>query len=753
MSITLNGSNQYLRSTSPSGWALPLTICAWFKASNASAYNPVADVDNTGTAYNILTHFGNSSQELAARSQSGGTAYNAVSSSTMTDNNWHHGAAVFVSSSSRKVYLDGGSLGTNTNAVDGGTSYVSVGRLSTLSLYFGGKISHVAIWGAELSAGDIALLAAGMPASSVQPGSLLGFWPLYEDALDDAGSNDLTAYNSPSFDTGDEPPLSGGTQVDLDFTMTGTGLFPVVLKSTVASQQIILPQAIEVPFIEHLLFKTTVLRSVDGAEQRVPLRKVPRRSIEARVIDRLQLMDSILHSKTGSELSVPRWYEPAYTTAAASLGDDTVYVNTTALSEFVEGEYALVSQSSFVYDVLEIETVNSDNIVFANLLTHDFRAGVQVVPISRAYVDGPVQAVKRMGEGTFDMKLLEMPVDNDLGLTPYAPHELTIDDANYSDSGEARETVRIETYQIDAQVGTFEISAIRSTSDKGYTLGFRTHTRQELWDLRELLYKLQGKAISFYLVTSNPDLILADDLTMSQTVMDVVNCGFASYVAEERQIRVVLKSGATITKTVTSWSLTSNTVERLTVNSAWSADVAMADVDRIEFIDLVRLDTDDIAIKHFSATGDATCDVPVVRCTDATEWVFPDGFVDGATSWDDETNVYDGDSDTAATSTVAATSWSQLLELTFSRSVLTTKVRINAGLDGPSGIDECKIELYYDGGWQSFYSNDTYPDNAWFEIDLDEEKEVSSARVSFYNADSSSQDAYLYGFQLRGILL
>lgn len=578
--------------------------------------------------------------------------------------------------------------------------------------------------------------------------------PLYPGGTYNYSTNNGSTWTI--FSTADfmfETYEAGGAEVELDFVLVGTGTFTTTLESTETTDVVAVPQAVETPVVEHLQFKTSILRGIDGSEQRIPLRKVPRRVLEMRIIDRLQLMDSILFSQAGAELSVPRWYEPAYLSAAASIGSSTIDVNTTALSEFVAGEYLMVSLSSYVFDVVEIDTVNPTDIVLANVLTHSYPVGAQVVPVSRAYVEGPVQVTKRMGEGKFDAKLVEFPIDNDLGLTPYAPHELTIDDVNYSDSGQARQSIRVQAYRTDGNYGLFEVVALRDGSDKGFTLGFRTHSRQELWDLRELIYKLQGRAVSFYLTTSDQDLTLADDLTISQTLMDVENCGYSSYVNEEHTIRVVMKDGSTLTRTITSWSVLSDTVERLVVNSAWPASVDKKDVDRIEFIELVRLDTDDVTIRHFSAIGDASCDVPVVRCVDATEWVFPDGFVDGATSWDDETNVYDGNSDTAATTTVAATSWSQLLELTFSRNVLATKVRINAGLDGPSGIDECKVELYYDDGWQSFYSNDTYPDNAWFEIDLDEEKEVSSARVSFYNADSGNQDAYLYGFQLRGILL
>ena len=90
-----------------------------------------------------------------------------------------------------------------------GFSPLSVGNASGSP--FEGKIAHVAIWSTELSDAEIASLAGGTNPLDIQVSSLEAYWDLETDGSSVLDSNDMTAYNSPTYDAADNPTVNAAT--------------------------------------------------------------------------------------------------------------------------------------------------------------------------------------------------------------------------------------------------------------------------------------------------------------------------------------------------------------------------------------------------------------------------------------------------------------------------------------------------------------------------------------------------------------
>jgi hypothetical protein len=403
------------------------------------------------------------------------------------------------------------------------------------------------------------------------------------------------------------------TIVYVDFTIDGTGTMAMVPFTTEPVDTYSVVFRPETPLIEHLNFLTTINRSIGGIEERIACRKVPRKVFEHRIAEGRQHLESLFFTRTARGLALPHWHEPAYLSSVATAGDDHVHVGTTALSEFRAGGYALLWRSTTKYDTVLIASVTTTEITFDadNALIHSYPVGAQVLPLEPTYVQD-ITIDRQCDSSIYDIKFEMVPQDNDLGLNPYTDGELVLSEVNYCD-GNLRESIAQEIYTVDSPSGSFEKTTIRDNSDRGMMLGFRTHNRTDLWALRELLYRLQGRKTSFYLVTFAKDLVPVAALTSGQTHLDIEYCGYACHVGVEREIRVVLHDGTTYSRSITAWQIVSSTKERLTVGVVWSATVQVADIDRIEYVDLVRLDTDDVVIEHQNALGWARCEVPVIR--------------------------------------------------------------------------------------------------------------------------------------------
>lgn len=208
-------SSQYLHVLSSPVSTHPLTVAAWFNPANVTSAFGLVMVCTTGTTAHRV--------ELRAVGTAGGDPIRLVvaaagaeafltTSTGYTANTWHHACAVLVNATDRSVFLDGGGKGTSSDLRNiSGMNRVEVGRRhSSTSEYMEGRIAEVAIWNVALSDAEVLLLAQRHHPLRMQPGALVGYWPLRGAASEEpdfaGGVRNLTLNNGPV--AGDHVPLA-----------------------------------------------------------------------------------------------------------------------------------------------------------------------------------------------------------------------------------------------------------------------------------------------------------------------------------------------------------------------------------------------------------------------------------------------------------------------------------------------------------------------------------------------------------------
>jgi hypothetical protein len=184
MSRSFNGTSNYLEYAGAVRTALPITISAWVYKNNTTDLDVAVAITTSSTANRCGLAFTNSAKALTFCTNTSGTGGNIASTTSYSANTWNHGAAVLASTNSRSVYLNGGGSATSTvnvsstvsafNTTNIGTAYYNSSR----QFQFGGRIAEVGIWGAALTAAEIASLAKGVSPLSIRPESLIAYWPL-----------------------------------------------------------------------------------------------------------------------------------------------------------------------------------------------------------------------------------------------------------------------------------------------------------------------------------------------------------------------------------------------------------------------------------------------------------------------------------------------------------------------------------------------------------------------------------------------
>jgi len=398
----------------------------------------------------------------------------------------------------------------------------------------------------------------------------------------------------------------------------------------------LLPYRPEAPLNETLRFLTDILVHADGSEQRVCLRTGPRTEYNCEFLiedgsDR-DIFENYLYGNEAGTWSIPAWPEWCTLTSAATSGASTVAVDH-SLADFRAGSQAIIYQDEANYEVLNAITLGSGTIGFSGVLANSWPAGTDVYPLRDAQIVGPASVRRYPSNATtygIHFAALDASVDLYTGTLPAGStltfatlgfgtdtNVLVLSDPNAMDA-QTNESYTMQSFGLDGHTGKFSQVTFWAQAQKGSQKGFVIHNRSDLWAVRVLLHRLKGRQESFFLPSFAKDLVPTAGVTSGGNTLTVVNCGFTTYAAGKtrKYIRLEKTDGTHLDNQIASSSITSPTVETVTLSNNWPATVALADIARITIYERVRLSADDVVLKHASLNGEATISFGVVGVFD-----------------------------------------------------------------------------------------------------------------------------------------
>lgn len=195
MARQITSADYFEVDTAPASTNAPMTVNALFNAPSASAGPIWVAVDKN--VDNKLFGLDLTSGNVRIFSREG-TFFSALSSAGYTNDKWEMATGVWVSSTDRRVFLNGGNKGTDTNSVtQTGIDRTSIGRFGDSSPSQAGMdfdLAEIAIWNIALSDAEVALLYDAGPlaysAFFVRPEALVHYWRFLENSIT-AGITDI----------------------------------------------------------------------------------------------------------------------------------------------------------------------------------------------------------------------------------------------------------------------------------------------------------------------------------------------------------------------------------------------------------------------------------------------------------------------------------------------------------------------------------------------------------------------------------
>ena len=412
------------------------------------------------------------------------------------------------------------------------------------------------------------------------------------------------------------PPLLEGT-LTFEFD-TETLALPVT-----GTRVVMFPYLPESPLIEMLEFRTTVLTSINGKEQRICERKNPRQSFEMTILlEDVRLrrqLQSLLFGWQPGVFGVPVWFEARPLAVNATAGDTVIQVDT-LYGDFRDGSLAIIWSDEVTFDALEVASHTDTSITFSSPLTQDFDANTSLVmPLRTAITDSSV-AVQRKLVNLEAATLLFRVLDNDANLAdttafPSYAGKVLLNEPNMVNgetlpAGFERQLVRLDNGS--AAIAQFsDWTAPNLITEKG----FLCTTPQRRWEIRQLLHALRGSQVTFYLPTFYHDMVVANDLSSGSDLMDIENIDYTRYINAQSPgnvLLVELNDGTQLYKTILSSEVIDVNTERLTLSTVWASTIFAVDVARVSYLRLARISGNSVTFEHRN-TGESMVFVPVTE--------------------------------------------------------------------------------------------------------------------------------------------
>ena len=366
-----------------------------------------------------------------------------------------------------------------------------------------------------------------------------------------------------------------------------------------------------------LAWMTDVLIAHDRTEQRVQLRTTPRRSFDLRLLVAgagRRKLESWLGLRKTRQICAPVWRDLGRTTGAIAAGSSTIPVETNYL-DYAEGSPVAVFDG---WDHYELRTITG---IGPGYVAVD-------APFNRAWPQGAMVAPCRFGfclqqrrVTRFTEEVAEYQLTMEVSGESLMPAMATPDTYRsvpvcpLTPSWESPELAMDNKWvRLDNETGVLEydIQSIEPVLSRSAT--FLVIGRARIDEMLRSIFALAGRLAPFWLAADDRAFELAAPATKDATILVVhpIDSDFAMSGSSSREhIEMITIDGTVIRRNITAIATLPNGLEQWTIDSGLPVAIEAATLNRCAWLELVRLDSDEIKL-HWVAWDCVEITLPVV---------------------------------------------------------------------------------------------------------------------------------------------
>lgn len=416
------------------------------------------------------------------------------------------------------------------------------------------------------------------------------------------------------------PPMIAA---ELRFVFAGFASLPVIITG-----QRIVPWAFSPDWAtgitERLQWRTDLLRSPTGMEQRRALRSVPRRSFEARMVvegrERREL-DLAMFGWGARIWAMPIWPDGQWLSQSHAAGVQVITCDPRQRDFRAGGLVMLRGPTTTQVEVAEVESLATNAIQLRHPTQQAWPPGTRLYPARVARLAEPPQLTRLTDRASavaarFDvLEACEWPLPVGTAMYRGTPVlEARPDETEDLSHSWQRLLLTLDNetsapFVMDPPDLAFPVQAHR----------WKLHGRGEQATARSWLYALHGRQRAIWVPTHADDLTLQATAASNATAIDVENIGYARFAASRSgrcDIRIERRQGAALHRRITAATAVDAQVERLTLDTALGVELRIEDVHRISYLALCRNDSDEVELHHHTdsdGVAEATVMLRAVR--------------------------------------------------------------------------------------------------------------------------------------------
>lgn len=359
------------------------------------------------------------------------------------------------------------------------------------------------------------------------------------------------------------------------------------------------------PFVESLEWRTDVLRSFNGTEQRRALRRLPRRSFEYNFSvkrDAARKLNNLLLGWQNRVYAMPMWQEKNALTADAALGSQVLSIDTDSFG-YAAGQIAVIYVSHSENETVEIDSFTANTVTLKRPTTRYWPKGTLFYPAAVAHLPTEVQT-RRLTDTVIQgaVTFTSSPEQTDPFL-PAATAPETFDgfevisrQPNWIDGIDNTYSYLFD--EIDASLGPILWETREKSGSISRPYAFFLRNRQDMVNFRAFLRRMEGRLKTCLIPSWHDDMVLRSTIGSGDTGMYVVGSDLGLMLADDqtmRRLMIRLKDGTTFYRKVLSVQVDNNDTF-IQLGQSLSRIVAPSDVQGIHMLLLCRLSGDKVEI-------------------------------------------------------------------------------------------------------------------------------------------------------------
>jgi len=393
---------------------------------------------------------------------------------------------------------------------------------------------------------------------------------------------------------------------DVLFTVNGV----VIVVRFTGRRLIIFDTIPQKPISEKMSWLTDRMISINGTEQVMEIRQLPRSEINlvqrfTNQVERTRQLN-VINAAGFLRVGIQLWFEAREITQAATALDTVIQISTLDMEISTSQEVSFVTPAGVASEAITVLSFTPTAITLESAIGIELPLGSQGMPVKYGFLRAtastntfPINAE----DITLSFNVIEYRDIAALNMAYFAVHHIDglpiIIDPAFFDGSQRGGQIAQRLDVLDSRTGDIAVRRTEPLARPRLPVLIHCESLADQFAWRQFLYFIRGSWGAFYIPTDFEDLVLGVDFSLGGNTMSVVNVGLTEVplLAPRRDLKIVVQ-GVVYYRRITV-VIDAGPTETVTLDSVipGTGTVPIADV-KISWLYQVRLEGDSATFRH-----------------------------------------------------------------------------------------------------------------------------------------------------------